>query len=489
MTRATHRVVVGAVLAAFALALAGCGGGAEGDVAAAASEGAGFAPGSAAAFVEIDTAVDGNQWRQAEQLLDRFPGKDELFDDVRKELAEDALTWKGDVEPALGDALYLAWLDFANDGDNLVGFAKPANRDKFERLLAASNDPLAHRDVEGWTVFAESAALIDRFEQERSAGNLADEDVFKNALDGLPEDALVRAFVSGGAVQQQIDEELAENGASESLTDRFGKLESLAAATAAETGGLSLALDYASEGGPEVKSYSPSLPDSVPAGPLLYVSFGNLEEAFNRLVETLDEEVPEFSRQRAQAELALGLSIRRDLAPLFAKEGGFAVYPAEPSPAFALVLAVGDEDAARRLVDRLGALVELGGEGSTSVGTLEGVEVRTLTYEGSKALAAVSDGRLIVTTTEAAMRDFLDGGPALSSDPTFESASDATELPAETSGFVYAKLDDAFRELHEYLGDDADQRLRDNTEPLESLLLFAEQEGDHQRLSGFVEIQ
>ena len=481
-------------LGVLALALAACGGAADGGPAVRISEGAAFAPARAPAFVEITTDVDGAQWRKAESPLDRFPGKDAVLGDLRQELNADNLSWERDVKPALGDAVYLVWLDFANGGDDVVGFTKPADRRKFERVLESGDEPTVHRELDGWVVFSDRASLLDRFQDARTGGSLADEDRFEEATDELPEDSIVRAYLNGEEVQRAVDASLAQGGAPASLTRTYGRLETLGAAVVAKGDGVMLKADVATASAPAAEPYTPELPSVVPSGALAYVSFGTLEEGFRRALRVLEENDPALAAQRGQAEQVLGLTLEDDVLPLFGKEGGIAVYRVKQTPAVALFLAVSDEGKARRVLDRFGALAKLADGATTRRFTVEGVEARELRFrrDDVSLLTVVSRNRLIVTSSEAVLRDVLDGGRTLADDNGFKRAREAAGLPGETTGFLYLALQRGVPFVLDYAEREGEQiapEARRNVRPLRSLLLFAEQDGDDQTLTGFVELE
>jgi hypothetical protein len=475
---------------ALVLALAACGG-EDGDVGATLLEGAEFAPATVSAFVELDTDADGAQWEKAASLLERFPGRGEVLEDIRQEWEREGLTWERDVRPALGDAVYAVWLDLERDGENVVGFAKPGDRGKFERLLSSGDEETVYREVDGWFVFAETRALLDRFQQARSGDALADQNRFEEAMDRLPEDAVARGFLNGDDVQRQLDESLVEEGVAPELIRKYGRLETLAAAVVAQNAGVLLKADVATESAADAEPYSSQLPSAVPAGAIAYVSFGDLEEGIRRGLRVLEENDRDVALQREQAEAALGFSLEDDFAPIFGGEGGVAVYRAVPDPGIALVLAVDDEDKARRTVDRLGALAQLGGIATTRRLTIEGVAVRRIRLPEHSLFAAVSRGRLVVTNSGAVLRDTLDRGPTLAGDDAFTRAADAAELPQETTGFVYLDLvrgvpfalDYAERE-----GEPVPPEVRRNVRPLEALVLWGDRRGEDRTLTGFLKI-
>src|SRR5881397_2177892 len=130
------RLVPVALLAGLALAVSGCGAAKQGT----ATGGATLAPATAPAFVAIDSDLQSSQWRTVDKLLSAFPGKSELLDYLRSSLREDhGLDYERDVKPALGSEIDLVWLDFADDGSNLVGVTKPKDEATFRRMVEKGN--------------------------------------------------------------------------------------------------------------------------------------------------------------------------------------------------------------------------------------------------------------------------------------------------------------------------------------------------------------
>ena len=103
------RVKIGVIaVAAAAVVTAACGGSAGGREAGAMGAAA-VAPGSAAAYVAVDSNLYSAAWTKAKALLDRFPGKDEFIAHLRSSLQQEGLDWETDVKPALGSEIDLVW--------------------------------------------------------------------------------------------------------------------------------------------------------------------------------------------------------------------------------------------------------------------------------------------------------------------------------------------------------------------------------------------
>src|SRR5918911_343151 len=101
----TKRFVHFVAIAALALAAAGCGG--TTGTGSGLGSGAAATPASAPAFVAIDSDLSSDQWRQVDKLLDKFPGKGKLLQNIRESLRKEAggIDYEQDVKGAVGDEI------------------------------------------------------------------------------------------------------------------------------------------------------------------------------------------------------------------------------------------------------------------------------------------------------------------------------------------------------------------------------------------------
>ena len=174
-----------ALVGAAALILAGCGASEE-----AASGGAEIVPANAPAFVTVDSNADSSQWQQIEELLEKFPDGGQGIRFLRASFEDDLkLDWEQDVKAALGDEISLVWLDFKNQGENVVGITKPKDEEKFRAAVQKGNasdpsgDDLIVGEHEDWLLLSDSQAKIDRFKQQVPTGDsLADDATYEDAL-------------------------------------------------------------------------------------------------------------------------------------------------------------------------------------------------------------------------------------------------------------------------------------------------------------------
>ena len=493
---AAMRVLRVGLLVAVALAAAGCGTKKQpGSV----SAGAEFAPASVPLYVSVSTDPNGSQWKAGERLLSKFPGREMLFASARKDLKKQGLDWNRDVKPALPDTVQVVFLDFANNGTDVVGYARPKDEIKFNKLLESGSSPAVHRKIDGWTVFADKSAILDRFASARVSGDsLSSVKSFRDAIAKLPSNAAIRGWVSGSSVQAEIDKQAAKNPSAQQFkqfSQSFGKLESASFSAGAEDQGVNVQAAYQTSNAPKLGNFSSELVGALPSGALVYVSFGNLQDYLNQVVQSADSNLPQFQKQRSQIEQALGFSLKDDLFPLFSKEGAVAVYRGgELLPNVVFALRVPDESKAQRVIDRLAALADLSG-GKTATVMVKGVTAKEISdpNSGISVIAAVTGGKAFVTNSKAALEQALGGSKKLSDDSVFRNARQASGAPDKTTGFIYVNLRAGLPYLFDFAQSSQPGSItpdvRANTKPLDSVFFYGKQDGDRVSVSGFLTIK
>jgi hypothetical protein len=418
-----------ALILGAALLVAACGG--AGTAGSALGEAADVAPASTKVFVVLRTDGDAEQTRAAVDLLQRFPAVREAELDIRE-----------DILPALGDEVALVSLDEGR----MVGLAQPDDREKLDALLAKAEEAPAMREVAGWTVFAEDDASLDAFDRARAEGVLGEDDTFREQWDALPSDALALAWSA----------------------EQDGMLPGIRAAVFAEDDGLRF--EGSTEGGragQTAETFEARLLDRVPAGASLVASFRGPEDLAAQL-----------KGMPIPPELGL-----EPLLEVLEGEGVLYLNQAALIPEVTLLTEVEDEEAAtaavRRLLARLGAPVRRGtpdGGGSVELGPV------TLTY-------GARDGVLAVSTVGLAALDAA--SDPVTEDPRFTQAAERAELPDESAGFLYVRLDDLLPLLTMLAGTagaELPQELRANLQPLRTLFLWGGRDGDRTTFAGTLEL-
>jgi hypothetical protein len=389
------RVFLGVLVATLALVAAGCGG--SDSAATGGSGGAEIAPQSAAFYLTLNTDLDSDQVDQLESLLQKFPDRQKLFAEIQKGFAEEDLSWETDIKPALGETFDLVLLDFRNS-DDVVGILKPADEAKLQALVTKGDDPAVTRKVDGWTLIADSEAVLDRFETARSQGTLDDSDEFNKAMDGLPEEALAKLYVDGGAATTALDD------AGASAATGKNRLKTVALALGAESSGLKLDGGVTSDLEDDLAAkepYEAKLLDVAPDGALAFIS-GN---GYDEVEKTLRETPGTYDQFRE----ILGIDLE-GVFSLFDGEFAFWVGRGAPIPEVTFLAEVKDEAAATAALDKLAGLIppEAGAERRTT--EVDGVQAKQVVVEGFPITYAVFDGRAIVTTRPGAISDVRDGG-------------------------------------------------------------------------------
>jgi Protein of unknown function (DUF3352) len=471
------RVSLGALVAGLLVAAAGCGGG---DTAATGGTGAAaIAPKSAALYATINTELDSDQVDQLEELLEKFPDRDRLLAEIQKSLAEDDVSWENDVKPALGETFDLVLLDLENS-DAVVGLVQPADEAKLKALLAkGEEDPPVTREIDGWTAIADDEATLDRFETAQSSGKLEDSEEFDDAMDGLPEEALAKVFVSGAAATDALDE--ASSGAAGE-----NRLKAIGLALGAESSGLKfdgavtsqLEDDLASK-----EAYEATLLEAAPEGALAYVS-GN---GYDQVERTLRQTPGTYDQFREM----LGVDLE-GVFTLFDGEFAFWVGKGVPIPEITFLAEVKDEAAAAAALEKLAALIppEAGAQRRTT--EVDGVQAKQVVIEGFPITYATVDGRVIVTTRPGAISDVREGGDSLADDEDFKQAKEDAGMGDETFGFVYLNIEELAALVQGFAGvagEEIPPEVDRNLEPLGALLFYSDGKPEDLKLSAFLSIE
>jgi hypothetical protein len=456
--------------------------------------GASVAPASSQLFLTVDTSFTSDQWDTARALLEKFPDGDKGVDFLLEQLSNEGIEFDRDLKPALGPEMDIVGLDILKDEGTFVGLTQPDDAEKLQELLSKSDEPVITREIAGWTAFAESDAILDRFEEERARGTLDDSDDFNGAWQQVDDEALARLYVNGRAVQEEIQrEDNLPSGALAALLPT-GTIPSFAVALKLEAGGVRLqgAAELAEESGGIVpEPFAAELPNEVPDGAMVYLGFNDLERQLSALREFLAQVEPDFDRDMARIEGELGLSLEEDVFPLFSRESALYIRPGFPIPEVTLVTQVDDERGAVATLDKLvAALIAYGGpdSGATTPQTTEiaGIQAKELALSPPFSLYyAAFDGDLVVTTSREGIASLRKQDDRLADDADFRGALDEADVPDETTGFAYINLEQALANLlglAQMGGGNLPPELRANLEPLQHLVFYGTKDG---RTAGF----
>jgi Protein of unknown function (DUF3352) len=486
----TVRAIRIALLVALALAVSGCGAQEQ----SAASGGAELVSATAPIFVSIDSNLSSDQWQQVDELFRKFPIRSEALASLRSSLEDETgLDYEQDVKPALGDEIDLVWLDFANDGSNAVALTKPKDAAAFRRMIEKGNakdngeDPLLFEEMDGWFVLSDTQQKIDRFQAESEGDKLSDDEVFKDALAELPDDALVHVFARGRSIVEAL-QDLPE------MTFQLGadqKPEFLSAALAAEGSGIRLVGAGRVEEEPKapIEPFESKLLGDVPADAVAFLTFRGGEE-FEQQMEKLQRE-GDFGPDLDEFERMLGFRLA-DLLDVLSHEVGLYVRPGTPLPEVTVLVDAPDEQEVLRRVNlTLRALTKDLPTQPCHAPEEAGVPVTCIDLGVVQLRTAGFDDKVVVTIGQDAISKLRGDGPRLNDDEGFKSAQDAAGLPDETVGFMWLDLEDGLPlilGLAEAAGESIPADIRANLEPLGSFLAWGEADGRSGSFTAFLQI-
>lgn len=206
------------------LAIAGCGdsGGGGEEASSPLDEALRYLPADTPFAVVIDTDTDGEQYKAAGEIADRFGFKDDLVKEIEEALDAD----EGELErfeKALGNEFVVgspnarAFVEGSSEenDDDMIGAIQATDPEALERLLKEEEGVKADGEVGGATVYkdadendadpfavkdgvliiAEDRKQLEQALETRAGDDSLTEEDFDAALDGLPEDALVRVYL------------------------------------------------------------------------------------------------------------------------------------------------------------------------------------------------------------------------------------------------------------------------------------------------------
>src|SRR4051812_30339639 len=222
-------------------------------------------------FVSVDSDTGSSQWQQLDELAQKFPGRDQALKHLQQQFTAQGVDYDNDVKPALGPEVDVAAFSGKDAIAMAVALTKPDDPAKFKALVAklnASNDKAVYREVNGWYLLSHSQAAIT---QALAGGDtLAGDADFKQAMDKLPADSLVKVYADG----QRLNTAVKRSAAGQVDPSMLGvdKLRSLAASVTAEDEGLHV--HAASSGGPAgAADFASALIGGVPGDAFALLDF------------------------------------------------------------------------------------------------------------------------------------------------------------------------------------------------------------------------
>ncbi len=220
MRRILHTI---ALLACAAALVAGCGG--DDSSGGPLEEALSYVPADTPFAIAIGTDVEGDQYAALDEVLGRFPNGDSLEDMLRQELEEgdEGVSYEEDVKPLLGNPFVVGATDIRtfvgeSEDDDFVAAIQARDSEALDRLVEKTQ-PEEQGEVAGATVyedddtvfaieddivvFAGTRQLLESALERADGGDGLDPDTFEESLDGLPGEALARAYIDLQALIEQ----------------------------------------------------------------------------------------------------------------------------------------------------------------------------------------------------------------------------------------------------------------------------------------------
>lgn len=483
------RTALVAVLSMLTLVASGCGGETTGAGEGAAAE---LLRAGALVYWETESDPESGQWRQVEDLLERFPDREKWLAELRSSFEDETnLTWD-EVKGALGDQFALAVYARSTTDVNVVGLMNPEDPDKTIELVNRSNeesepdDRIVARKVGDWLALSNEEASIDAALKGEGEDALSGVQRFQDGMAELPDDALSRVYVDVAAALDAFGDADPETTQSFRMLG-LDELDFAGAWARAREDGAELAGVLSGEGADKLlgaaEEYSSSLLDLVPADAFAFATFQG-----QGLTEQLEafQGNPLYSMALRDFEQQAGVDVK-ELVSLFKGEVAFYAAPGSPVPELTLLLDADDPAQARQSADRLlRSLAERAGGEVTEDG-----DVTTAVFEGFTVNLGTVEGTLVLTTTKDAIAG-LGQGEKLADSNRYEDALEAAGAPDQYTGLLYVDLAETIELIMGFAssaGETVPSEVSRNLEPLRSVVAYGGKDGDSGTALVFVEIQ
>jgi hypothetical protein len=474
------------VLAALA---GGCG-----SASAAAGGGSSIVPASVPAYIAIDSDAASPQWQTVDDLAGRFPDKQKGVDELERSLRNDlGLDFGKDVKPALGPEIDIVWLDLKGGGNNVVALTQPGDESAFERTVAKGNakDPrskLFYERLDGWEVMSDRQSKIDRFKAMVAPNGpvLSDDPSFAQAMDEYPDDALVKMYVSGHAVMDELRSVIPADATK--FVDKLGTLDWVAASVRASSDGIRLdttvrgqpgSLLLTGSTGAKRSSFEPSLASVIPGDVLAYLAFHGAQGMFSSVETNPALASPSFAPVR---------DILGKVGELVAGEDALYVRPgAGRVPEVTLVTEPSPGTDGAATLDRILADTKL--RLRIERGRVAGVDARTIQLGGGFGVHYANVGRnLVVSDLAAGIAGFANGSPGLAESGKYSGALAAAGAPGRVDELLYVDVRGGVDLAQRLSSAPIPPAVKRNLGPLKSLVEYASSRPSELQLTLFVHI-
>jgi hypothetical protein len=447
-----------------------------------------------AAYIAIDSDAGSSQWQTVDDLAGRFPDKQEGVGKLQRSLRDDlGLDFVKDVKPALGPEIDIVWLDLEGGGNDFVALMQPGDESAFERAVAKGNakDPssrLLYERLDGWEVMSDRQGKIDRFKVMVNTNGpvLSDDPSFAQAMAEYSDDALVKVYVSGQAVMDELRSVIPADAAKS--VDKLGTLDWIAASVRASSDGIRLDTTVRGQPGSLLRanstatgesSFEPSLANVIPGDALAYLAFHGAQGMFSSV---------ERNPALASPSFAPVMDILGKVGELVAGEDALYVRPgAGRVPEVTLVTEPSPGTDGAATLDRILADTKL--QLRIERAQVAGVDARTIRLGGGFGVHYANVGRnLVVSDLAAGIAGFANGGPALAQSGKYSDALAAAGAPGRVQELFYVDARGGVDLAQRLSSAPIPAAIKRNLGPLKSVVEYAPGRPSELQLTLFVRI-
>ncbi len=419
----------------------------------------GLVPADADAYLHFNLDRGSSQVTTAEEVLARLPHANQIEQGLfsASGLAP-SVDLRADLGSWIGDEAAFAALGPRERPLALYAIGDPGGAKSFESRLGSGKVRQVGKSDNGYRVYGNGLAFanVDDFlavgspptvraairTARGAAHGLPDSESAAQARDALPDQRIADVYLSARGVQRY----LAGGGATSDQLDTFvdfGSSRGATMAVVAKGDGFEVQLDSLlrkpRKGSSETffsafPAFRPTLAGEFSADTLLYLGIANPDQTVRALLRQAGKSSPSVvaAFRRFQAQLGKGgVDLQKGLLPVLGGESAIGVATGKAGPYLTAAFAHVDEDRAREQMAKLqGPLAaalspsRTGQAPSFDAKRVGDVVVRSVRISPALDFAyAIFDGKLVVSTNPAGVRQAVQGNESLAGSDAFRAAT------------------------------------------------------------------
>lgn len=438
-----------------------------------------FVPAGSLVYVHVNLDRDSSQFEKSADLAARLPHFDAIGQGTLQaldlapgvDIRRDVWPWIGDeaafaaVQAGTGPprSLLLLAVDEQRGAERFIADIGGATKRKVKYRDVPVTDyrsGLASAEVDGFLALGDRLAVNGAIDTEQGRGEAlsssAEADSVRNSL---PEHRVADAYVSQDGIKRLLASRAGLAAQLDTFTD-FSASRGLAAALVAHDDGLEVKLDSSLDpaklkAAPGFFSafpdFEPGLAGKLSSQTLVYLGIAHPGETVRLLLDQASAAAPglveAFDRFNRELRKKGGIDLTKDVLPVLSGEAAVAIAPARPTPYATFLFEDVDERRARAELARLQAplIAALNPSRSGQAPTFEerkfdDVVARSVRLSAALDLTyAIFDGRVVVSTSPAGVRQAVEGGDDLAGQDSYQAVT--PEASEGVSALVFLNLE------------------------------------------------